>query len=447
MRSGKTPLIRARKLEKIYDVGEIYLKLEGQNPTGHKHDRIAEVLVRSALAHNHDMIIAYGSQSYLNSIKYFSELYNIRFLIPMFKNQRWKKSHFKDSELIDYRNIKNADKMKIIKNLSIEKNAFVAAEGFTNTHISLMLMESLIDEVTIKLDYDISSLSIQLGYGHTMTGMYNSFLKGWMEGKIKDFPTVFCGTWEDINEIYKEYKGNYNDYSMRFDNNDGEFIPKYSFYIDKNLVKETLKAVTETNGHIIQISEEELKNASRLARKTEAVKISHKEAYPLAAFINSVERGKITKGKHVIILNEAKTQVRVDRLENFDELSKEELTKITRNWLVKYSDSHIETIEAIENAMEKGHILLASRDGEYEGICIIVYMGFDNFIPSYHLAYIGTSDKIKGRGIGSELIQRAIDLTDGNISLHVDLDNKNAKKVYEKYGFRHMYNRMIYKDK
>jgi threonine synthase len=71
-------------------------------------------------------------------------------------------------------------------------------------------------------------------------------------------------------------------------------------------------------------------------------------------------------------------------------------------------------------------------------------MGFKDFIPTYHLAYIGVKPGNKGRGVASELIQRAIELTDGNLSLHVDLDNKRAKNLYRKMGFDHVYDRMIY---
>ena len=43
-KSGRTPLMRARKLENVLNVGEIFLKLEGANPSGSEYDRIAEVL-------------------------------------------------------------------------------------------------------------------------------------------------------------------------------------------------------------------------------------------------------------------------------------------------------------------------------------------------------------------------------------------------------------------
>ena len=116
-------------------------------------------------------------------------------------------------------------------------------------------------------------------------------------------------------------------------------------------------------------------------------------------------------------------------------------------WLAPYNDSVAETLDAIEKAMKEGFLLIAKRNGEEQGICIIVNMGFDRFISTYHLAYIGVKSGNKGRGVASELIKRAIELTDGNISLHVDLDNKRAKKLYTKMGFVHVYDRMIFNHK
>ena len=72
-------------------------------------------------------------------------------------------------------------------------------------------------------------------------------------------------------------------------------------------------------------------------------------------------------------------------------------------------------------------------------------MGFNDFIPTYHLAYIGVKKGNVGRGVATELINQAIEKTGGNMSLHVDIPNKRAKKLYEKMGFVHTYDRMLYK--
>ncbi|MDD2574792.1 MAG: GNAT family N-acetyltransferase [Bacillota bacterium] len=64
----------------------------------------------------------------------------------------------------------------------------------------------------------------------------------------------------------------------------------------------------------------------------------------------------------------------------------------------------------------------------------------------YHLAYICTKEGNKGRGIATELINEMIVLTKGKLSLHVDLDNRRAKKLYNKLGFKTSYYRMVYSD-
>ncbi|MGB3368892.1 MAG: pyridoxal-phosphate dependent enzyme [Acidaminobacteraceae bacterium] len=449
LKSGKTPLVRARNLEKVLNVGEVYLKLEGQNPTGHKNDRIAEVLVKNAIAHENDQIIAYGSLSFIRSVVFFAEMYNIKAIVPMFKNERWKKTNFDAKNLMDFRYLKTPNKIEWLKELSDEMNAFIAAEGYSNTHISQMVLENLISEVLFKVKYKLDTVTIQLGYGYTMTSLYNTFLKNWMNDNLDEFPTVYCGTTEDNKKIYTKYlESNSEEYLPKNLEDLGmDHMPKESFQMDEKLINDTHEAVEETNGIVISITEDELKKASKLLKKTETISTDYRESYALASFIKQVEAGKIKKGKHIIILNDAKTISKVEMYDKSMGLDVEDLIGMTLNWLGEYKDSTMETRDAIENAIKEGFILFASRNGVHEGICVVVNMGFDVFIPTYHLAYIGTSDKIKGRGIGSELIQRAIDLTEGSLSLHVDLDNKGAKKVYEKYGFVHAYNRMIYKEK
>ena len=176
----------------------------------------------------------------------------------------------------------------------------------------------------------------------------------------------------------------------------------------------------------------------------EGVMVSRKEAYAMAAFLKKAQQGLLKTGKHLIILNDARSEVEVSEIKSFNEKSKDDFINIIKTWLAPYDDSVEETVDAIEKAMKEGFLLIAKRNGEEQGICIIVNMGFKDFIPTYHLAYIGVKPGNKGRGVASELIQRAIELTDGNLSLHVDLDNKRAKNLYRKMGFNHVYDRMIY---
>lgn len=443
MITGKTPIVRAKELERRLGIKEIYIKLEGMNPGGHKISRVAEILMKDAQVHEHKIILVDGSESYIRSVLYFADLAGIHCKIALFKNEKWKKSRFKARTFEDFRQAKFDRKIEVFDYYATEEDAYLAIEGYFNRHLSLMALENLVEEIGRKTDYALNSIYTQLGYGYTFTSIYNILLKQWIKGKIEQFPNITCGTWDESNRLFEHYLEKRKFSPSLFDKMD---TPEdRGFVADKRLLQETLDAIQETNGRIKEVTKEELKTARTLLKKTEQIMITDSEAYPLAAFLQDVHEGQVKEGKHIIILNDARSVVSIEDINTYDELSKIELIDLTRKWLAQYSDSKIETEDAIANAREKGFILLAKRDDDYEGICIIVHMGFENFIPTYHLAYIGVDNSTKGRGVASELIKRAIELTDGKISLHVDLDNKGAKKLYEKYGFEHTYNRMIYK--
>ena len=78
------------------------------------------------------------------------------------------------------------------------------------------------------------------------------------------------------------------------------------------------------------------------------------------------------------------------------------------------------------------------------GITILSKLPFETFFPKFHLSYIATKKNVKGRGIATQLLKKAIEITKGDLSLHVETNNKRAIKLYEKMGLRKKYYRMHY---
>ena len=79
---GKTPLFRAKNLEQYLGVKQIYFKLEGTNPFGHKYDRVSEVIVKDALHQKKNGLLVDGSYDYINSMVRFCEEYALDVKIP-----------------------------------------------------------------------------------------------------------------------------------------------------------------------------------------------------------------------------------------------------------------------------------------------------------------------------------------------------------------------------
>ncbi|MBN2696987.1 MAG: GNAT family N-acetyltransferase [Bacilli bacterium] len=397
--SGKTPLVRAINLEKLLKIKKIYLKLEGANPTGHKYARIAEIMCKDALAHDQKTMWIEGSKEYLKALNFFCDRENIKIKVPRFKKESWKKAIFDPTEIVDLRNRVINDPKETVMELA-GTNEFVAYEGFTQKAILMMSLEEMTEEIIERLP-DIDSIYTQSNYGHTLSSMYNVFLKAWIHEE-KNFPEIFTGI--DEHQIPKD--------------------------VD--------------HGKPLIIKAEELKAAKGLLRNQEHIYASEANLYPLAAFLQQVRSGYVKDGTHVIVLNDAKSKITIRQIDSLKGENVDLILGYVNSYLSQYGDPDIEVKDAIKNAIDKGYVLLAEQGGENLGVCVVVNTQFEDFIPTYHLAYLGTSRSSRGRGIGTELIKQAIDKTGGKLSLHVDLDNKTAKKLYEKMGFKHAYNRMIY---
>ena len=119
-------------------------------------------------------------------------------------------------------------------------------------------------------------------------------------------------------------------------------------------------------------------------------------------------------------------------------------TKIVA-FLYEHLDQYGDAKEAIQkcidyvfNPTKGGLILLAIDNNEIVGATIINNTGMSGYIPENILVYIAVNKNQRGKGVGKQLMQKAIENTEGDIALHVEKDNP-AKFLYEKMGFSNPY--------
>ena len=86
-----------------------------------------------------------------------------------------------------------------------------------------------------------------------------------------------------------------------------------------------------------------------------------------------------------------------------------------------------------------GNIVLALDDeDQLIGAVILNNTGMSGYIPENILVYIAIDKNQRGKGLGSKLMEQAVNATEGNIALHVDADNP-ALRLYERLGFENKY--------
>ena len=432
-KSGKTPLFRARRLEKVLNSGEIFLKLEGANPAGHIYDRIAEVIIKDAVANGFEQILVDGSESYIHSVMFFAKMTQLEVKVPLFKQEKWKLGNLTGAYLLDLRDKKDTFSRLQLREIAEKDNMYLTCEWDINSTISQLVLEEMTKECLDRMKFEVDTITVQLGYGYALSSIYSGLIKSWIKEELTQLPQILSNAsplGQDMHHqtVKETDTGEMESHDKRAD-----------------LANNIMKIILETRVVTIDIEEADLKQAASMLREFEHVIVSRAEAYAMAVFIKKSQQGLLKSGKHLIILNDARSAVEVIEITSFKEKSKEDFVSMIGTWLAPYNDSVGETLDAIEKAMKEGFLLIAKRNGEEQGICIIVNMGFERFIPTYHLAYIGVKTGNQGRGVASELIKRAIEATEGNLSLHVDLDNKRAKKLYSKMGFKHTYDRMLFK--
>lgn len=109
----------------------------------------------------------------------------------------------------------------------------------------------------------------------------------------------------------------------------------------------------------------------------------------------------------------------------------------------EFKDPREETLEAVKKAMGDGVVLEAMKEDRRVGIMVLNKTAFEEFQPSYHLAYIAVDSNELRKGYGKTLFEVLEEISGGDFSLHVEEDNIKARKFYKRMGLETKYLRMM----
>lgn len=123
---------------------------------------------------------------------------------------------------------------------------------------------------------------------------------------------------------------------------------------------------------------------------------------------------------------------------------KEEVVSFLFQHLQEYGDKKEDIGKCFDFAVKDskeglgGFVLMLIENEEIKGVTIINKTGMSGYIPDNILVYIAVHEDARGKGYGKKLMNKAIELADGDIALHVEPNNP-AKFLYEKLGFENKY--------
>ncbi|MCF7859269.1 MAG: GNAT family N-acetyltransferase [Candidatus Cloacimonetes bacterium] len=129
-------------------------------------------------------------------------------------------------------------------------------------------------------------------------------------------------------------------------------------------------------------------------------------------------------------------------------VSKKNVIDFLFEHLGKYGDEKSAIEKAIDYAFSKvegkgGFLEIALDNDEIVGVLVMNKTGMTGYIPKNILVYVAVRKDQRGKGVGKEIIIKAVEAADNDVALHVEYDNP-AKRLYERIGFGTKYAEMRY---
>ncbi len=129
--------------------------------------------------------------------------------------------------------------------------------------------------------------------------------------------------------------------------------------------------------------------------------------------------------------------------DNVSENEKKEIADFLYEHLDQFGDEHKYILKCINFAIDDvnrfGGFVITSKDGDkMTGAVVVNKTKMGGYIPDNILVYIAVHKDYRGKGLGKILMEKAFELAEGDIKLHVEPENP-AKYLYQKLGFTSKY--------
>ncbi len=445
-RVGDTPLLKAPTLAEKVGLPGLHLKMEGANPTGTQKDRIARLELGDAAAHGAKGVSVGSCGNFGVAIAHAAYVYDLECHVFVPEDFRGERIALMEELGATVHRAPGAYEDAVVASrlYAVEQELFDANPGGPNTLRTLAGYSRIAEEIVQRLGKTPAAVGAPIGNGSTLAGVHLGFRTAWAQGRANEMPAFFGGSSQGQNPVITSFSR----HQERCTPLDPRSITETE--VNEPLVNwdaldgtACLTAIQDSRGSAYGFTDEELMEL-HAALLEDGVEAHPASLAAVAALRAAADEGLIARDALVVaVMTSGRPQVHVERMVRPADLTPF-ITLMQEN-LGRFGDPSHEMLEAIEAAFKDGFVMEARDADGTLGHVVLTPMELNEFFPRYHLSYIAVGTNARGKGVGSILLEEAIRITDGDLSLHVDTDNANAIKLYEKFGFQKKYYRMLYK--
>ena len=276
LESGDTGLNRAKTLEREFDIRQLYIKYEGDNPTGTQKDRIAFAQVYDALRREFDVISLATCGNYGVAMALASNLAGIKckiYIPETYHTDRIVEMESLNAEII---RLPGSYEDVVMSSTEIaEKNGWYDANpGGVNTPLQISAYSQIAFEIVEELGDAPMYCAAPVSNGTLFAGIYRGFVSLYKRGKTSRIPKMIAGSSSGKNPIVQSFKQgldyckDLNPEAIKETKYNEPLINWHSFDGE-----EALYALQQSEGEAFNISDKKMKEMCSFLLKKEGIKI------------------------------------------------------------------------------------------------------------------------------------------------------------------------------
>lgn len=208
MEIGDTSLNRARNLERELNIRQLYIKYEGENPSGTQKDRIAFAQVHDAFRRNYTIISVATCGNYGVALAYAAFLagMNCKIFIPeTYHTERIREMQNFNAEIIRLPG-SYEDTVTESSRIAMENEWYDANPGGVNTPLQILTYAEIANEIYDQLRDAPKCVAAPVSNGTLLAGVYRGFVSLYKRGKTSRIPIFIAGSAAYKNPIIASFR-------------------------------------------------------------------------------------------------------------------------------------------------------------------------------------------------------------------------------------------------
>ncbi|KPL17471.1 MAG: threonine synthase [Bacteroides sp. SM23_62] len=302
---GDTAFTRARNLEREEGIRQLFLKFEGNNPTGTQKDRIAFYQCHDALRRGFDTITMATCGNYGAAIAFASQLAGISCIIYIPENYHTERiSEMEKNGAFVFRHGGNYEDAVRYSIKQARKNDWYDANpGGANTPLQINSYAEIAYEIYDVLRDAPKMVAVPVSNGTLLAGIYRGFVSLHKRGKTSRIPKMIAASASHKNAIVYSFNKQLDSCidlipeKIKETRVNEPLINWHSFDGD-----EALYAIRQSGGGAFDISDQKMLRITRQLKGKEGLHVLPASTAGLAAMLELNSREGLEPDRYVAVL-------------------------------------------------------------------------------------------------------------------------------------------------